>query len=130
MEENKEVKEPQVEQQEVAPQSKMAVAKVIVKNNLLNICVLVFTGVMTFFTLLAFFVGWARVENFAITSVLGFPLGLYTLPMLLAAPTLKVFMDKSTCPVMKKLNVGAVITIFASILFMTVAVLITFMANL
>ena len=119
MEENKEIKESKAKKQEqVAEKPQVTTAQVIFKNNLLNFCVLAFAAIMTFFTLLSFVILWVR-GGFAPAYVLSF----YVLPMLLAAPTLKVFMDKSTCPVMRKLNVGAVITIFASILFMTVCVL-------
>jgi len=40
----------------------------------------------------------------------------YVLCMLLVAPTLKVFLDKVTCPVFKKLNLIGIIIIFAAIL--------------
>jgi len=40
----------------------------------------------------------------------------YVLCMLLVAPTLKVFLDKVSCPVLKKLNLVGIIIIFAAIL--------------
>jgi len=91
------------------------------KDNLttkLNICVLIFVGVLTFVALLTFLIALFSRSNqnaYGIASI-------YILCMLLAAPTLKVFLDKVESKAMKGLNIYGIISIFAAILFITVAV--------
>jgi len=95
------------------------------KNNVLNSCVLGFAFIMTVVALLSFFIATFRVNGAFANGIAS----LYVLCMLLAAPTLKVFMDKNACPVMKKLNILMVIAIFATILIMAVIVFLSFAFN-
>ena len=87
------------------------------KHKLLNMCVLGFVAVITFVTFITFFVAVGRGNGFEyyIASI-------YVLCMLLAAPTLKVFLDKVTCPLMRKLNIIGIIVIFSVILLLVVTV--------
>ena len=91
------------------------------KHKLLNMCVLGFVAVVTLVTLITFFAATFSDGNesaYAIASI-------YILCMLLAAPTLKVFLDKIDCPVMKRFNIVGIISIFATILIVTVMVCLT-----
>jgi len=92
----------------------------IFKHKLLNICVLVFVAVMTFIMLIAFFVLIAR-DRIGVAHGI---VGTYVLCMLLAAPTLKVFLDKIEDRVMKRLNIVALVSIFAVILLIVSTVFI------
>ena len=91
------------------------------KHKLLNVCVFIFVAVVTTVALMAFFVAsFSGAENatsngYSIASI-------YILCMLLAAPTLKVFLDKVESRTMKIVNVAGIIAIFAAILVMTVAI--------
>ena len=91
------------------------------KNNLLNYCVLGFVALMTFIGLITFLVAVGKDENNNASLIIN----LYVLCMLLAAPTLKVFFDKAVCPLMKRLNVIGLVTIFAAILIMGLVTFIT-----
>jgi len=86
----------------------------------LNVCLLAFVAIMMVVALIAFFVATfdGSVNNYSIVS-------LYVLCMLLACPTLKVFLDKVDCSVLKKLNFAWIIAIFVSILVMVVFSLLT-----
>jgi len=91
------------------------------KHKLLNICVFAFVVVLNLVALFTFFVATFDATNgnaYSIASI-------YILCMLLAAPTLKVFLDKVTCPTMKKLNIIGIIAIFLTILIVTVMVSLT-----
>ncbi|MCL2586649.1 MAG: hypothetical protein FWE31_00230 [Firmicutes bacterium] len=87
--------------------------KVNFKQSIVNILVLIFVAVISAVAFFAFFVAVFTTANpfaYYIAS-------LYVLCMLLAAPTLKVFMDKKeTPPVVQKLNLAGIITIFSMIL--------------
>ena len=88
------------------------------KHKLLNLCVLAFVAIVSVIALITFLVALFKSYNpnaYHIASI-------YILCMLLAAPTLKVFLDKVTCPTMKRLNIIGIISIFATILTMVVAV--------
>jgi len=88
------------------------------KHKVLNVCVVAFSFVLTGVALIAFLVASFTYGNdnaYSIASI-------YILCMLLAAPTLKVFLDKVNCPVMKKLNIAGIISIFAAILIAAVLV--------
>jgi len=88
------------------------------KHKLLNICVFAFVVVLTLSTLITFFTATFTEGNgnaYYIASI-------YILCMLLAAPTLKVFLDKVHCTCMKRLNIFGIISIFATILIITVTV--------
>ena len=88
------------------------------KHRLLNLCVLGFVAVLTLTTLVTFFMatfGQSSANGYSIASI-------YILCMLLAAPTLKVFLDKITCPTMRRLNIVGIIAIFLTILVVTVTI--------
>ena len=91
------------------------------KHKILNLCVLGFVAVLTVAVLVTFFAATFDEVNQSAYSIAS----IYILCMLLAAPTLKVFLDKVACPVMKKLNIVGIISIFATILVITVVVCIT-----
>ena len=80
---------------------------------ILNACMLAFTGVLTVVSLIALFA--AAFGEGSVGAVAGIT-GTYVLCMLLAIPSLKVFLDKVSCPVFKKLNMVFIITGFAAIL--------------
>ncbi|MCL2755778.1 MAG: hypothetical protein FWE45_01870 [Firmicutes bacterium] len=92
------------------------------KHMLLNICVVGFAVVLTLAALVTFFVAIFR-EG---TSSAYYIASIYILCMLLAAPTLKVFLDKVNCVVMRRLNIIGIISIFATILVITVTICISF----
>lgn len=91
----------------------------IARRRLLNICVFIFVVVVTISTLVTFFMAIFDSGNdsaYYIASI-------YILCMLLAAPTLKVFLDTAgTSAALKRLNIVGIIFIFATILIVTVAV--------
>jgi len=92
------------------------------KQTILHICALVFSYVITIVALLTFFVAFFSVSvegAYLIVST-------YVLAMLLAAPTLKVFLDKCTCPNLKKANIIALLATFATILILVVMVFLNF----
>jgi len=88
------------------------------KHKILNICVLAFSFILTGVALTAFLVASFTAGNESAYSIAS----IYILCMLLAAPTLKVFLDKVNCPMMKKLNIAGIISIFAAILISAVVV--------
>ena len=88
------------------------------KHRLLNSCVLAFTFILTGVALATFFIARFTEGNnnaYSIASI-------YVLCMLLAAPTLKVFLDKVTCPCMKRWNIAGIILIFTAIMVIVVEV--------
>jgi len=87
------------------------------KQNILNLLVIAFVAVMTTVSLITFFIAICD-ENASSYYIVS----LYVLCMLLAAPTLKVFLDKTTCPRMRLINWIGVIVIFVAILTMAVTV--------
>ena len=93
----------------------------IFKHKLMNICVLVFTLVLTAITLVAFFAAILSSGNdsgYAIATI-------YILCMLLAAPTLKGFLERIGNPFYKRLNTIAIIAVFTSILIVTLVSVMT-----
>jgi hypothetical protein len=84
----------------------------------LNIAVLVFSVVLTMVGLVAFNVALFSIDLGSANAIAG----TYILCMLLAAPTLKGFLDKVEHPCLKKLNVVAIIMVFTAILIMVVLV--------
>jgi len=97
--------------------------KTAAKQRLLNWCTLVFTAVLTVVSIVVFFILLARGDGTSAGVVAS-----YVLSMLLAAPTLKVFLDKVKCPVLRKANVIGLVTVFSTILVLSVASLISFVA--
>ena len=94
---------------------------VLFKQKLMNICLLLFTFVLTVVTLVTFFVATFAYDNPNGATIAS----AYTLCMLLAIPTMKVAIDKLKCPVMKALNVVGIVLSFATILIITVVMSIT-----
>ena len=82
------------------------------KHKVLNVCVFAFTIVLTLVAMISFFVALFTDGNYEASSIAS----MYILCMLLAAPTLKVFLDKVSCPVMRRLNIIGIIAIFIAIL--------------
>jgi len=95
-------------------------APTLTKHQLLNLCVICFTGVMTVVALITFFFAIVSDSNPFGNSIAS----LYVLCMLLAAPTLKVFMDKCELESLKRLNTIALVCVFVAILIMAVTVFI------
>ena len=89
------------------------------KHRLLNMCVLVFVGVLTAAVMVTFFVAlFTDGNNYAYSIA-----SIYILCMLLAAPTLKVFLDKvDCCKTMRFFNIVGLISIFTTMMVLTVAV--------
>ena len=96
----------------------------VFKHKLLNICVLAFVGVMTAVLFITFFILIGRNNSESANSIAG----TYVLCMLLAAPTLKAFLDRCNCPLMKRLNIIGLVTIFAVILLIVVTIFIAYVA--
>jgi len=97
------------------------------KHRILNISVLLFTLALTVVSLITFFIAFARGLDipdymeaaYAIAST-------YILCMLLAAPTLKVFLDKCTSAGLKKFNIITLVAIFVAIFVLAAAISIGF----
>jgi len=89
------------------------------KHNILNWCVLFFVAVMTSDMLVTFFILVGR-DGYS-TAASGIA-STYVLCMLLAAPTLKVFLDKVESRMMKRVNVVGIVSIFVAILVVVVTV--------
>jgi len=93
------------------------------KHRMLNVCVLVFTLVLTVIALLTYFLAIFYTNSvdagYSIAST-------YILCMLLAAPTLKVFLDKCTCRLLKKFTIIALIGVFVAIGVLVVMVSLSF----
>ncbi|MCL2591753.1 MAG: hypothetical protein FWD82_00165 [Defluviitaleaceae bacterium] len=88
------------------------------KHRTLNVCVLLFTAVLVIVSILTFFVALFNVNlgnAYYIASM-------FVLCMLLAAPTLKVFLDKCTCRNLRMFNIIALVGIFVSILVLVVVI--------
>jgi hypothetical protein len=88
------------------------------KHHLLNIGLIGFVAVLTAVALTTFFMAVAANNTNGAYSIAS----IYILCMLLAAPTLKVFMDKTTCPIIKRAGVISEILIFAAILTLVVTI--------
>jgi|GEM_PF-1021186 len=97
-------------------------------HRIINIGAVAFGLALTAVALLTFFLtmlfdligGWLEFNvAYAIVST-------YVLCMLLAAPTIKVFLDKCTCNTLKRLNVVSLIVIFAAIFVMVTAIMFAF----
>jgi len=74
---------------------------------------LAFTGILTIASVIALFAAaFAESSAGAVAGITG----TYVLCMLLAIPSLKVFLDKVSCPTFKKLNMVFIIAGFAAIL--------------
>jgi len=97
-------------------------AKIATERNyrILNAGMLSLMAVLTLVSTITFFASMRRDVHHGIV-------GTYVLCMLLVAPSLKVFLDKVSCPVFKKLNLIGLVIIFLAILvqvtlsFLTVA---------
>ena len=88
---------------------------VATKQKLFNIAVLVFTFVMTIAGVVTFFVS---LTNGAISIYTSYYIAsTYVLVMLLAAPTLKVFLDKCTSKTIRRLNVFTLVAVFIAFAF-------------
>ena len=88
------------------------------KHRILNICVLGFVAVLTVVGFITFYIAVGRGSSGAAYSIAS----IYVLCMLLAAPTLKVFLDKVECTLMKRLNIIGIIVIFFVILLIVVSI--------
>ena len=89
------------------------------KHRVINICAIAFGLGLTFFAVLAFFISFiVDAVNGGSFGGLHAIVGSYVLAMLLAAPTIKVFLDKCTCKIIKKLNIASLIAIFVAIFIM------------
>jgi len=87
------------------------------KSKVFNLAAIVFSVVLTAVAVTVYFICFAReIEGGAYTVV-----NLYVLCMLLAAPTVKVFLDKCTSPLVKALNITTLILIFLAILVLVVS---------
>jgi len=84
----------------------------VLKQRIFNWFVVAFSLIMTIVALITFFVAFSN-EYFGAAAGI---LGSYVLSMLLAAPTIKVFLDKCTCPLLKWFNIVTIILIFVAIL--------------
>ena len=84
---------------------------------LLNFGLLALAFVLTATALVSFFIATFTpslgAANYSVAS-------LYILVMLLVAPTLKIYLDKVSCKVFKRLNLIAILSIFTAILVMAV----------
>ncbi|MCL2370728.1 MAG: hypothetical protein FWC80_05835 [Firmicutes bacterium] len=89
--------------------------KVVNETNyrIMNVGMLTLMAVLTLVSTITFFV--SAFGNNDLGGVYGIA-ATYVLCMLLVAPTLKVFLDKVSCPVFKRLNLVGIIIIFAAIL--------------
>jgi len=87
------------------------------KQVMLNYCVLIFVVVLTLVSFAAFFVALLTEGNNSDGAIVS----IYVLAMLLGVPTLKVFLDKATTPLMKKMNIIGIITAFGAIAVMVLA---------
>jgi len=93
------------------------------KHRILNVCTLIFTAILTIVALATFFIALFN-NDYAYPAY--YIASTYVLCMLLAAPTLKVFLDKCTCRVLKKLTIIGLVAIFATIAILVVVVSLTF----
>ena len=110
--------------------------KSLFKHRILNVSVLLFTLALTAISVATFFI--ALIAGFAppvcINGECVYPTldaayaiaSTYILCMLLAAPTLKVFLDKCTSSALKKFNIITLVAIFVSILVLAAAISIAF----
>lgn len=88
------------------------------KQQIFNWFVIVFSIVMTIVAIVTFFVSLSNGNSEAAAGIVS----TYVLCMLLAAPTIKVFLDKCTTPLLKWLNIITIILIFAAILLTVVII--------
>jgi hypothetical protein len=92
------------------------VANMQAKRGVINLCVIFFVLVMTKVALIAFFVSLSKGLSDSAYSIAS----TYILCMLLAAPTLKVFLDTVDSIAFKRLNVALLMLIFTVILLIAV----------
>ena len=88
------------------------------KHRILNVSVLLFTAALVIVAMLTFFVALFNVSAgnaYYIASM-------FVLCMLLAAPTLKVFLDKCTCKNLRIFNIITLVGIFVAILALVVVI--------
>ena len=88
---------------------------------ILNWAMLTLVAALTVVSTIMFFIATfqdGNNNNYSIASM-------YVLVMLLGAPTLKVFLDKVACPVLKKLNLITLAIVFAAILVQAMTAVIT-----
>jgi len=91
--------------------------------HLLNWLMLGLVLALTITATVTFFISILRPYEYecgAFNSIVGH----YVLVMLLGAPTLKVFLDKVKCPILKKLNVATLGIVFLTILVQVMATVI------
>ncbi|MCL2556099.1 MAG: hypothetical protein FWE03_03645 [Firmicutes bacterium] len=86
------------------------------KQRVFNWFVVAFSLILTIVALITFFVAFTDGYTGNAAAILGS----YVLSMLLAAPTIKVFLDKCTCPLLKWFNIITIILIFVAILIPSV----------
>lgn len=103
------------EKQEIAthnPKAKQEEIKSITKLKIFNMCILWFVFALNIIATITFFVALfnTSVESaYAIASI-------YILGMLLAVPTLKILVDKITCPITRIVNVVFMVWVFKMIM--------------
>ena len=90
-------------------QEQQAVAQ---KKKILNICTLIFTIIAVVFATVMYFISAFTVDFVSAYYIAA----TFILAMLLAAPTLKVFLDKCTCKNLRKFNIVTLVIVFAAIL--------------
>ena len=88
----------------------------VMKQRIFNWFVIGFSIVMTIVALVTFFISLSNGSADAAAAIVS----TYVLCMLLAAPTIKVFLDKCTCKLLRWLNIVTIILIFAVILLTVV----------
>ena len=81
-----------------------------------NACLLIFTAVLTVVSLITFFMA-TNTNNLDSAYIIA---ATYVLCMLLAIPSLKVFLDKVSRPLFNKLNLVFIVLGFAAILVLVV----------
>ena len=86
------------------------------KHRILNVCVLLFTAVLVLVATITFFIALFSVNTGNAYSIAS----MFVLCMLLAAPTLKVFLDKCTCKNLRVFNIITLVAIFVAILLLVV----------
>ena len=87
-----------------------------VNTQAVTIALLIFSLIVTVVTLAAFFAATFTPGNTSAYDIAS----IYILFMILAVPTLTLFLDKPDCILCKRLNKIAIILIFATILVITV----------
>jgi len=87
-----------------------------VKTQSLTICLLVFSVIVTVVTLVGFFAATFNRDNISAFNIAN----IYILFMILAVPTLTLFLDKPDCRLCKTLNKIGIALVFTAILVIVV----------